>query len=54
MGERLPKLDTHVIDYFLEMAQKMEQELDDETYASVKDLFSKDVSDYEESKRISA
>ena len=54
MDERLPKLDTHVIDYFLEMAQKMEEELDNETYAAVKDIFSKDVSEFEESKRISA
>ena len=43
MEERLPKLDCHVIDYFLSMAQKMEEELDDETYASVKRIFDKDV-----------
>lgn len=54
MSDRLPKLDSHVIDFFLDMAQKMEEELDDETYASVKDIFAKDVSVFEESKKISA
>ena len=48
MSERLPKLDTHVIDYFLNMAQSMEEHLDDETYASVKRIFSKDVFMYED------
>ena len=43
MEDRLPKLDCHVIDYFLFVAQKMEDQLDDETYASVKRIFDKDV-----------
>ena len=47
MSERLPKFDSHVIDYFLNMADSMEKHLDDETYASVKRIFSKDVFMYE-------
>ena len=47
MGERLPKLDSHIIDYFLYVAEKMENQLDDESYASVKRLFDKDVFMYE-------
>lgn len=39
----LPKLDSHVIDYFLSMAEHMESKLDDQTYASVKRIFSKDI-----------
>jgi len=35
------------------MAQKMEEELDDETYATVKNIFAKDVSLFEDSKKIS-
>ena len=54
MGERLPKFDSHVIDFFLDMAQKYEEELDEETYATIKDIFSKDVSPYEEQKKLSA
>lgn len=48
MPERLPKFDTHVIDYFLNLAETMEARLDDETYASVKRIFSKDVFMYEQ------
>ena len=47
MSERLPKLDSHIIDHFLHMAENMEEHLDDETYASVKRIFSKDVFMYE-------
>ncbi|KAF6242815.1 hypothetical protein C6988_06435 [Nitrosopumilus sp. b1] len=47
MGDRLPKLDSHIIDYFLYVAEKMENQLDDESYASVKRLFDKDVFMYE-------
>ena len=43
MENRLPKLDSHVIDYFLSVAEHMENQLDDQTYASVKRIFSKDV-----------
>jgi hypothetical protein len=50
MSERLPKLDSHVINFFLNMAEKMEEELDDETYASVKGIFDRDVSLIEECK----
>ena len=48
MGERLPKFDSHVIDYFLFLADKMENQLDDETYASVKRIFDKDVFMFED------
>jgi len=48
MSERLPKFDSHIIGYFLNMAVSMEKHLDDETYASVKRIFSKDVFMYEE------
>ena len=51
MVERLPKFDTHVIDYFLNLAENMEERLDDETYASVKRIFSKDVFMYENYQR---
>ena len=54
MSERLPKLDSHIIDFFLDMASKMEEELDDETYASVKGMFGRDVSTFEESKKLSS
>jgi len=47
MSDRLPKIDSHVISYFLNMADSMEKQLDDETYASVKRIFSKDVFMYE-------
>ena len=47
MSDRLPKIDSHVIGYFLNMADSMEKQLDDETYASVKRIFSKDVFMYE-------
>ncbi len=47
MSDRLPKFESHVIDYFLNMASNMEKHLDDETYASVKRIFSKDVFMYE-------
>jgi len=47
MSDRLPKIDSHVIGYFLNMADGMEKQLDDETYASVKRIFSKDVFMYE-------
>ena len=47
MEDRLPKLDSHIIDYFLFVAEKMEDQLDDETYASVKRIFDKDVFMYE-------
>ena len=48
MGDRLPKFDSHVIDYFLFLADKMENQLDDETYASVKRIFDKDVFMFED------
>ena len=54
MSDRLPKLDSHVIDFFLDMAQKYEEELDDETYATVKDIFAKDLEPFEKSKKLSA
>lgn len=54
MSDRLPKLDSHVIDFFLDMAQKYEEELDDETYATVKDIFAKDLEPFENSKKLSA
>ena len=43
MGTSLEKLDCHVIDYYLYMAEHMENQLDEQTYASVKRIFSKDV-----------
>ena len=43
MEKSLPKLDSHVIDYFLSVAENMENQLDEQTYASVKRIFSKDV-----------
>ena len=43
MEKSLPKLDSHIIDYFLNMAEHMEEQLDDQTYSSVKRIFSKDV-----------
>ena len=43
MKKSLPKLDSHIIDYFLYMAEHMEEHLDDQTYASVKRIFNKDV-----------
>lgn len=43
MKKSLPKLDSHIIDYFLYMAEHMEEQLDDQTYASVKRIFNKDV-----------
>ena len=52
MSSRLPKFDSHVIDYFLTLADKMEAQLDDETYATVKRIFDKDVFMFEEELKI--
>ena len=43
MEKSMPKLDSHVIDYFLNMAEHMEEHLDDQTYASVKKIFNREV-----------
>ena len=43
MKNSFPKLDSHVIDYFLSLAEHMENQLDDQTYASVKRIFGKNV-----------
>ena len=43
MERSLPKLDSHIIDYFLHIAARMEEQIDDQTYASVKRIFSKDI-----------
>ena len=43
MDRSIPKLDSHVIDYFLQIAARMEEQIDEQTYASVKRIFSKDV-----------
>ncbi len=49
MEKSMPKLDSHVIDYFLNMAEHMEVHLDDQTYASVKKIFNREVLMIEES-----
>ena len=43
MNGSIPKLDSHVVDYFLHIAARMEEQIDDQTYASVKRIFSKDI-----------
>jgi len=43
MEKSMPKLDSHVIDYFLNMAEHMEEHLDDQTYVSVKKIFNREV-----------
>ena len=43
MEKSMPKLDSHIIDYFLNMAEHMEEQLDEQTYASVKRIFNKDI-----------
>ena len=43
MERSIPKLDSHIIDYFLHTAARMEEQIDDQTYASVKRIFSKDI-----------
>ena len=39
----MPKFDSHIIDYFLNMAEHMEEQLDEQTYASIKRIFNKDI-----------
>ena len=43
MERSIPKLDSHIIDYFLHVAARMEEQIDDQTYASVKRIFNKDI-----------
>ena len=43
MDRSIPKLDSHIVDYFLHIASRMEEQIDDQTYASVKRIFSKDI-----------
>lgn len=52
MEKSMPKLDSHVIDYFLNMAEHMEEHLDDQTYASVKKIFNREVLMIQESEDI--
>ena len=43
MEKSMPKLDSHVIDYFLNVAEHKEEHLVDQTYASVKKIFNREV-----------